>query len=333
MSSGGTRKTTFEWADDALVTVDQRLLPGEHRLLRLTTVDELVVAIQGLAVRGAPALGIAGAFGVALSALRHPDDLERVKADADQLANARPTAVNLGWGVARGLAKLAEGPEAVLAEAFAVLAEDEQVNRAASARAADLLQRLCPDRPLRVLTHCNTGRLATGAWGTAFGAIRHLAERGAVELVVATETRPLLQGARLTAWELAEAGIPYRVTVDSAAPALIARGLVDCVVVGADRIAANGDTANKIGTYSLALAAQRAGIPFLVVAPESTVDPRLPDGSGIVIEERQASEVTTFAGVSTAPVGADAFNPAFDVTPIELITAVVTEERSLPVSA
>ncbi|HKN99161.1 MAG TPA: S-methyl-5-thioribose-1-phosphate isomerase, partial [Pseudonocardiaceae bacterium] len=246
---------------------------------------------------------------------------------ADRIAKARPTAVNLGWGVARALTRLADGPDAVLAEACALLDEDERVNRAASGRAADLLRRLCPDRPLRVLTHCNTGRLATGAWGTALGAIRHLAERNAVELVVATETRPLLQGARLTAWELAEAGIPYRIAVDSAAPALIARGMVDCAVVGADRIAANGDTANKIGTYSLALAAHRAGIPFVVVAPESTVDESLADGTAIVIEERDPGEVVAFAGSRTAPEGAEVFNPAFDVTPIELITAVVTECR------
>jgi methylthioribose-1-phosphate isomerase len=318
---------TFEWVDDALVTVDQRLLPGERRTLRLATVADLVDAVRGLAVRGAPALGIVGAFGVALSARLHPDHPARVKADAERIATARPTAVNLRWGVARALARLADGPAAVLAEAMAVLAEDERINRAASATAADLIQRRCPEGRLRVLTHCNTGRLATGAWGTAFGAIRHLAARDAIELVVATETRPLLQGARLTAWELAEARLPYRIVVDSAAPALIGMGRVDCVLVGADRIAANGDTANKIGTYALALAAHRAGIPFVVVAPESTVDHDLPDGSGIEIEERAADEVTGFGGVRTAPAGAAAWNPAFDVTPVELITAVVTEER------
>lgn len=318
---------TFEWVDDALVTVDQRLLPGERRTLRLAAVADLVDAVRGLAVRGAPALGIVGAFGVALSARLHPDQPDQVKADAELIATARPTAVNLRWGVTRALARLSDGPAAVLAEAMAVLAEDERINMAASATAADLLQRRCPDRRLRVLTHCNTGRLATGAWGTAFGTIRHLAERDAVELVVATETRPLLQGARLTAWELAEARLPYRIVVDSAAPALIAMGRVDCVLVGADRIAANGDTANKIGTYALALAAHRAGIPFVVVAPESTVDPDLPDGSGIEIEERAADEVTGFGGVRTAPAGASAWNPAFDVTPVELVTAVVTEQR------
>jgi S-methyl-5-thioribose-1-phosphate isomerase len=320
---------TFEWVDGAVVTVDQRLLPGEHKLLRLSTVDELVTAIKTLAVRGAPALGIVGALGVALAAHQNDGDLDLTRGDADRIAKARPTAANLAWGVARVLPKLADGPHAVLAEALAVLAEDDQVNRIASGKAADLLQRLCPAGPLRVLTHCNTGSLATGGWGTALGAIRHLAGRDAIELVVATETRPLLQGSRLTAWELAEAGIPYRLVVDSAAPALIARGLVDCVVVGADRIAANGDTANKIGTYSLALAAARTGIPFLVVAPESTVDAELPDGTGIVIEERPADEVTAFGGLPTAPAGCDAYNPAFDVTPVDLITAVVTERRTI----
>jgi methylthioribose-1-phosphate isomerase len=320
---------TFEWVAGALVTVDQRLLPGEHRTLRLATVTDLVDAIRTLAVRGAPALGVVGAFGVAIAARAHPDDPAAARADAARIANARPTAVNLSWGVERALTRLADGPDAVLAEAAAVLDEDERINRTASARAADLLQGLCPDRPLRVLTHCNAGALATGSWGTALGAIFHLADRDAIELVVTTETRPLLQGARLTAWELAEAGIPYRLAVDSAAPALIARGLVDCAVVGADRIAANGDTANKIGTYSLALAAHRSGIPFLVVAPESTVDENLPDGKGIVIEERDPVEVTAYHGMPTAPGGADAYNPAFDVTPIELITAVVTESRTL----
>lgn len=320
----------FDWVDGALVTVDQRLLPGEHRVLRITSVDELVEAIAGLAVRGAPALGVAGAFGVVISAHHHPDDPARVEADAHRIANARPTAVNLGWGVSRALAKLTGGPDAVLAEAMAILDENDRINKTASARAADLLRQLCPDRPLRVLTHCNTGSLATGSWGTALGAIRHLAVQGALELVVATETRPLLQGARLTAWELSEAGIPYRLAVDSAAPALIARGEVDCAVVGADRIAANGDTANKIGTYAIALAAARTGIPFLVVAPESTVDENLPTGDGIVIEERDPAEVTAYAGVRTTPAGTNAVNPAFDVTPIDLITAVVTEQRTLP---
>ncbi|MFW6204768.1 MAG: S-methyl-5-thioribose-1-phosphate isomerase, partial [Actinomycetota bacterium] len=244
-----------------------------------------------------------------------------------RLADARPTAVNLAGGVDRAVARLPEGPEAVLGEALAALGEDEQVNREASRRAAELVLRLCERRPLRVLTHCNTGRLATVAWGTALGAVRHLAEARQVEYVLATETRPLLQGSRLTAFELNEAGIPYRLCADSAAPAAIAQGLVDCVLVGADRIAANGDVANKIGTYPLALAAERHGVPFVVVVPESTVDRSLPDGQGVRIEERAAEEVTHFAGQPVAPAGADAFNPAFDVTPADLVTAIVTEER------
>lgn len=326
--TGNGNIPTAAWDGDAIVVIDQRLLPREVRTLRLTTVDALIDAITGLAVRGAPALGIVGAYGVALAAHTDPDPAS-VRARAERVADARPTAVNLRWGVTRALARLDEGFDAVLAEAAAVLAEDEAVNRAASARAADLLQDLC-DRPaLRVLTHCNSGRLATGAWGTGLGTVFTLAERGAVESVLATETRPLLQGARLTAWELAEAGLPYRLCVDSAAPALISRGLVDCVLVGADRIAANGDTANKIGTYSLALAAARAGVPFVVVAPESTVDENLPDGTGIVIEERAPDEVTAFHGVPTAPEGTAVYNPAFDVTPVDLITAVCTERRTL----
>jgi methylthioribose-1-phosphate isomerase len=213
------------------------------------------------------------------------------------------------------------------------LDEDERVNREASRRAADLVLRLCRRRPLRVLTHCNAGRLATVAWGTALGAVRHLADAHEIEYVLADETRPLLQGSRLTAFELAEAGIPYRVCPDAAAPAAIAQGLVDCVLVGADRIAANGDVANKIGTYALALAAARHGVPFVVVAPESTLDLSLPDGRGIVIEQRAAEEVTHLGGQPIAPDGAAAFNPAFDVTPVDLVTAIVTEARIFKGSA
>ncbi|MFW6034230.1 MAG: S-methyl-5-thioribose-1-phosphate isomerase, partial [bacterium] len=318
---------TVDWDAGVIVAVDQRALPREHRMVRLATVDELIDAIRQLAIRGAPALGAAGALGVAQSAHRHPGDEAAVRAEAARLADARPTAANLAWGVDRAVARLPEGPEAVLGEALAMLDEDEQVNREASRRAAELVLRLCERRPLRVLTHCNTGRLATVAWGTALGAVRHLAEARQVEYVLATETRPLLQGSRLTAYELEEAGIPYRLCADSAAPAAIAQGLVDCVLVGADRIAANGDVANKIGTYPLALAAERHGVPFVVVAPESTVDRSLPDGQGVRIEERAAEEVTQFAGLRVAPAGADAFNPAFDVTPAGLVTAIVTEER------
>ncbi|MFE9580760.1 S-methyl-5-thioribose-1-phosphate isomerase [Nocardia sp. NPDC006044] len=317
------------WDDGALVTIDQRGLPHEVRELRLGTVDEVIDAIRVLAIRGAPAIGIAGAFGVVIATTAHTVDgvvdEVRVQADADRLAAARPTAVNLAWAVRRVRAKVAQGAEAVLAETLDMLAEDGRVNRAAATHAADLVQRLCPDRPLRVLTHCNTGRLATSAFGTAIGALRVLSERGAIENVLVDETRPLLQGARLTTWELAEAGIPHRLTIDSAAAWAMATGQVDCVLVGADRVTANGDVANKIGTYALALAARQHGIPFIVVAPESTRDPHMATGRDIVVEERAAAEVIGFGGVATAPAGTEVFNPAFDVTPGDLVTAVVTE--------
>ncbi|WP_205414093.1 S-methyl-5-thioribose-1-phosphate isomerase [Amycolatopsis thermalba] len=321
-------RRTIDWVNGAIEIIDQVALPGEYRTLRLTTVDELIGAIQRLAVRGAPALGGAGALGTALAAFAHDDPAE-VRADAERLAGARPTAVNLSWGVSRALARLGDGPEAVLAEALALLDEDERLNHEASARAAELILEKCPRRPLRLLTHCNAGRLATVGWGTALGVVWHLHAAGHLEYVLADETRPLLQGARLTAWELAEAGVPYRVLPDSAAAAALARGMVDCVVVGADRIAVNGDVANKIGTYGLALAAARHGLPFVVVAPSSTVDPELRSGDSIVIEERAAEEITTVSGTPVAPPGTKVFNPAFDVTPAELITAVVTEKGPL----
>ncbi|WP_435154867.1 S-methyl-5-thioribose-1-phosphate isomerase [Amycolatopsis sacchari] len=322
-------RRTIDWVDGAIEILDQCALPQEVRVLRLTTVDELIAAIRRLAVRGAPALGAAGALGTALSALCHKDD-DAVRADAKRLADARPTAVNLGWGVRRALNRLPEGPQFVLEEAMAILDEDERVNRKASERAAEFLLRRCARRPLRLLTHCNAGRLATVGWGTALGVVWHLQAGGHLEYVFADETRPLLQGARLTAWELAEAGVPYRLLPDSAAASAIARGLVDAVVVGADRIAANGDVANKVGTYPLALAAARHGIPFVVVAPMSTVDSEIPSGDGIVVEERAAEEVTHVAGRRVAPPDAAVFNPAFDVTPADLVTAIATEDGFFP---
>ncbi|MBF6170722.1 S-methyl-5-thioribose-1-phosphate isomerase [Nocardia blacklockiae] len=318
-------ESSIAWVDGAVVTIDQRALPHEVRELRIETVDEVIEAIRTLAVRGAPAIGVTGAFGVVLAARTYGGDLEKVRVEAERIAAARPTAVNLAWGVRRVLAKAQEGPQAVLDEALAMLDEDGRVNRAAATHAADLVQRLCPDRPLRLLTHCNTGRLATTAFGTALGAIRVLSARGAVADVLVDETRPLLQGARLTAWELAEAGIPHRLTIDSAAAWAMATGQVDCVLVGADRITADGSVANKIGTYGLAVAAGRHGIPFIVVAPESTRDPGTATGAEIVVEERNAGEVTHVGGVATAPGGTEVFNPAFDVTPPDLVTAVVTE--------
>jgi methylthioribose-1-phosphate isomerase len=318
-------ENSIAWVDDALVIIDQRALPHQVRQLRITRVDELIEAIKTLAIRGAPALGVAGAFGVALAAFAHRGDAEEVKLQAARIASARPTAANLAWGVQRALARLPQGAQAVLDEALQMLAEDERVNRAAATHAADLVQRLCPDRRLRILTHCNTGRLATTAFGTAMGALRVLHARTAIDNVLVDETRPLLQGARLTTWELAEAGIPHRLMIDSAAAWAMATGQVDCVIVGADRITADGSVANKVGTYALALAAHHHGIPFIVVAPESTRDPATAAGREIVVEERAAAEITHVGGVATSPEGTAVFNPAFDVTPPELITAVVTE--------
>ncbi|MFV2088190.1 S-methyl-5-thioribose-1-phosphate isomerase [Micromonospora sp. LOL_021] len=321
-----TTGSTLLWDAGAIVTLDQTTLPHRRTVLRLTTVDALIDAIARLAIRGAPALGIAGALGVALSAHQHRTQ-ERIHTDAARLAAARPTAVNLARGVSRALGRLGEGAAAVLAEATAMAVEDVRVNQAASGRAADLLVDMCPRPRLRVLTHCHTGRLATGGWGTALGAVHHLAASDRLELVFVTETRPLLQGARLTAWELRDADIPHRLLVDSAAASALATGMVDCVVVGADRIAANGDVANKIGTYALAAAASHHNVPFVVVAPESTIDEDTPDGAAIAIEQRPESEVTAVAGIDIAGTGTPVFNPAFDITPARLVTAVVTEDR------
>jgi len=314
-------RRTIDWTGDAVTIIDQTVLPAEYRVLELRTVGDLVGAIQRLAVRGAPALGAAGALGVVLATRAKGD----VEAEARRVAEARPTAVNLSWGVSRALAKLPEGPDAVLAEALAILDEDERINHEASRLAAEVVLAHCGRRPLRLLSHCNAGHLATVAWGSALGVVWHLQTHGLVESVLVDETRPLLQGARLTAWELAEAGVPYRIQPDGAAAAAMSRGLVDCVLVGADRIAANGDVANKIGTYGLAIAARHHGVPFVVVAPSSTVDRKLADGTGITIEERDGRELTEYAGVPITPPDAGVFNPAFDVTPYGLVTAVVTE--------
>jgi methylthioribose-1-phosphate isomerase len=326
-------RRALEWDGSAVLVIDQTALPARENVLRLATVDDVIDAIRRLVVRGAPVIGVAGALGVALAAQeqRLPDgllDQDAVRRDAQRIIDARPTAVNLRWAVDRVLMRLPEGSEALLSEALALLAEDEQANRSAARRAADVLRTECPDRPLRVLTHCNTGALAAMGGGTAFGAICELARDGRIEEVIATETRPLLQGARLTVWELRRAGIPHRLCVDSAAAALMASGLVDAVVVGADRIAANGDTANKIGTFALACAAAHTGVPFVVVAPQSTLDADARRGADIPIEERGPAEVTQIGGADTTVPGTRTYNPAFDVTPAELITAIVTEHRS-----
>ncbi len=306
---------TIDWVDGAVELIDQTRLPAECVTLRLHTVDELVEAIRRLAVRGAPALGVAGALGVVLAR----GDQEAVA----RLRAARPTAVNLAWGVDRAAAHLAEGQEAVLRAALRIRDDDIAACLAMGERGADLLQ---GDR-LRIMTVCNTGALAAVERGTALGVVQTLHERGRLAEVLALETRPLLQGARLTAWELARMGAPHRLVADSAGPYLLARGGVDAVLIGADRIAANGDTANKIGSYALALGAERAGVPFIVVAPESTIDAATPSGDHIEIEDRGAEEIVSVAGVRVAPEGTKALNPAFDVTPHDLITAIVTDTR------
>jgi S-methyl-5-thioribose-1-phosphate isomerase len=308
---------TIDWVDGAVELIDQTALPGEERMLRITAVDDLIAAIRSLAVRGAPALGVAGAFGVALAARQFAADPAGRAAAVQRLQAARPTAVNLARGARRVAAVLPRGFDAVLAEACAVRDAEIAASAAMAARGADLMVELCGERP-RLLTHCNTGALAAVTGGTALGVVGELHRRGALAGVIASETRPLLQGARLTAWELAELGVAFRVAVDSAGPFLMARGDVDAVIVGADRICANGDVVNKIGTYAHALGARRAGLPFVVVAPESTVDADTPDGAAVTIEDRGAAEVTAFS---------DAVNPAFDVTPHDLITAVVTDRR------
>jgi methylthioribose-1-phosphate isomerase len=325
---------TIDWTGDAIVIIDQTLLPHKFVHNTLRTTDEVVDAIFRLCVRGAPAIGVTGALGVALLALDAQTAgraVESITTDAERIANARPTAVNLRWAVDRVMRQVPNGHQAIIDEAVAMMHEDVAVNEAMTSRAADtLLELCCPDGNLRALTlhtHCNTGDLATVEGGTALGAAFQLHKRGRLTEVIADETRPLLQGARLTAFELAERGIPYRISADGAGPTCIARGLVDAVIIGADRIAANGDTANKIGSYPLALAAKRKGIPFVVVAPESTVDIATLTGDDIHIELRAHSEVTELAGSSIAPVGSTAVNFAFDVTPHDLITAIVTESR------
>ena len=321
---------TIEWCGDHAVLLDQTRLPHEVVTVEVRDVDTMIDAITRLAVRGAPAIGVAGGFGVAIAALRAEREglpASFVRAEAERIAAARPTAVNLSWAVRRVADRIDAGTAAVIAEAVAIGEEDVRANRALAHRGADLLEQLTAASPMRVHTHCNTGALACVEWGTGLGIVRVLHERGKLRSVTADETRPLLQGSRLTAYELTELGIDHQIVVDAAGPTVIARGLADVVVVGADRIAANGDTANKIGTYPLALAAARAGVPFVVAAPESTLDPATPSGDGIEIEVRDEQEVLAFGGVSTAPRTSRALNLAFDVTPAELVTAIVTERR------
>ncbi len=329
---------TIVWdeAGGGIALLDQTLLPGRSEVVLVRSTSELVDAIARLAVRGAPALGVAGALGVVLAldeAAREGWDPARLDAAITRVRTARPTAVNLAWGVDHVLSLRAQGRDAVLAAALRLAAADEAANRELSRLGADwLLDRI--DRPrLRLLTHCNAGALATSAWGTALGVIRELHQRGRVEFVYADETRPLLQGARLTAYELAGEGIPHVVQVDGAAAATILGGRVDAAVVGADRIAANGDVANKIGTLGVALACHAAGIPFLVAAPWSTVDLATASGEQIAIEERDGAEVTAYGAVAVVPDGTPGHNPAFDVTPARWVSAIATERGVLEPAA
>ncbi len=319
------------WKDDCLVLLDQTRLPGAVEWARVHDLPAAIEAIRSMKVRGAPAIGIAAAYAMAIAArsIDAPDMVsfnDELAARAEQLADARPTAVNLGWaigqclGAARASLSPGEARERLLALACALHRQDIETNRAIGRNGASLL----PETG-GVLTHCNTGALATGGYGTALGVIRAAWEQGRRINVFCTETRPWLQGARLTTWELARLGIPATLIVDSAAAAMMAAGEVSAVVVGADRIAANGDVANKIGTYMLAVLAHAHGIPFYVAAPRSTIDPRALSGSAVKVEERPEDEVTGYGGLRIAAEGVAARNPAFDITPARLVSAIVTE--------
>jgi methylthioribose-1-phosphate isomerase len=317
------RPVLYDDRKDEVRLLDQRLLPGEETWLELVTADAVADSIRTLAVRGAPAIGVAAAYGLAVEARRGASP-ERLRDAAELLARARPTAVNLAWAVRRMSRRIGGPAAAVLAEAHAIRDEDEAACRRIGALGAPLLP---PEA--RVLTHCNAGALATAAYGTALGIVRAAREAGRLEHVFADETRPFFQGARLTAWELQRDGIPVTVLTDGMAGWLMVRGEISCVVVGADRIAGNGDVANKIGTYGLAVLARHHDIPFYVAAPWSTFDPSLATGAGIPIEERSSDEVVRIFGRLVAPEGVPARYPAFDVTPAGLVTAIVTERGVL----
>lgn len=319
---------TIDWVDGAIRIIDQTRLPSTEIVLSLNTVEELAEAISSLRVRGAPAIGVAGGLGIALAAYRARENGENVDEAISQaaslLASTRPTAVNLRWGIDR-IKKVYDplrprSVDELIDQARAMVAEDEEINRTIGETGADLLK-----KDAHILTHCNAGALACVAYGTALSIIQAGHTRGLVADVTATETRPLLQGSRLTAWELKRMGIPYQVTVDSGAASLISSGDVDIVVTGADRIAANGDVVNKVGTYPLALAAKANGVPFIVAAPLSTIDLDTPCGNDVPIEQRSASEVLEINGSRVVPEHTQAYNPAFDITPANFVSAIVTE--------
>jgi methylthioribose-1-phosphate isomerase len=322
---------TLRWVDGALELLDQRVLPGTCEYRRYEDAAGVAEGIRSMVVRGAPAIGCAAAYGVALEALRwrhRTGFTAALEAGFAALAASRPTAVNLFWALDRMRQVWAsvrqEGEETVaarlLAEARAIQEEDVRINRAIGEHGAPLLADGC-----RVLTHCNAGALATAGHGTALGVVRSAVEQGKRISVYADETRPFLQGARLTAWELLRDGIPVTLITDNMAGHLMSRREIDAVIVGADRVAANGDVANKIGTYMVAVLARHHRIPFYVACPLSTLDPAVAAGGEIPIEEREAGEVTGFGGVAWAPAGVAVRNPAFDVTPAELVTGLITE--------
>ncbi|MDD5722624.1 MAG: S-methyl-5-thioribose-1-phosphate isomerase [Syntrophales bacterium] len=326
---------TISWERDTVVMIDQRALPHEERYLTCRTYQDVIDAINDMAIRGAPAVGIAASMGIALGTLNAPE--EKLKKDfyriCDAFARTRPTAVNLFWAIDRMKSRFelecVSGPNldadrvrrALVDEALRILEEDIVANRQMGDHGKGLIR----DGDT-ILTHCNAGALATGGYGTALGVIRAAHEEGKSLHVMVDETRPLLQGARLTAWEMHREGIPATLITDSMAGSLMQRGMVNLILVGADRIAANGDTANKIGTYSLAVLAMENRVPLYVAAPLSTIDRYTRTGRGIPIEERSEDEVLGFHGTQTAPQGVHACNPAFDVTPNRYITAIITEK-------
>jgi methylthioribose-1-phosphate isomerase len=325
---------TIEWDDGVVKMIDQRKLPGEYVVVQLADYGEVARAIKEMVIRGAPAIGAAAAFGLALcargsKAQTQAELLTDLENAADTLRKTRPTAVNLSWGLERMLEKARKAEHtqaeqianALVAEAQRIADEDVETNKRMAAHGAELIE-----DGYNVLTHCNTGALATVDYGTALGVIRTAHEQGKRLHVWVDETRPRLQGARLTAWELMRYGIPMTLIADNAAGHLMHTGQVDLVLVGADRVAANGDVANKIGTYKLAVLAGENGIPFYSVCPTSTVDLSLPSGEQITIEERDPAEVTHVSGVCIAPEGIPVYNPAFDVTPHRYVTGIVTEE-------
>jgi methylthioribose-1-phosphate isomerase len=313
------RPVLWDEARRAVRLLDQRRLPHDEFWLTLGESDAVAEAIRTLTVRGAPAIGVAAAYGLAAEALRGVEGAA-LAAAAERMARARPTAVNLRWAVERVARSFASGPEAILREAHAIRDEDEAACRRIGALGAPLVPRAA-----KVLTHCNAGALATAGYGTALGVVRAAWESGNPISVLADETRPFFQGARLTAWELHRDGIPVTLLTDGMAGWLMRRGEVSCVVVGADRVAANGDVANKIGTYALAVLARHHRVPFYVAAPWSTVDLATATGDDIPIEERGGDEVTLVDGKPIAPAGVPARYPAFDVTPAALVDAIVTE--------